>query len=159
MSTRFNFLIFLLILGLNVGFTFRLIDGPVYLKTCPANGDSHFEELLPNEQQKHFYNVHNIPNNHQPDTIPKEKFTNNWLMRIIKIRTIPEKPKSEDSSSGQDNRINGLMQKIFRILHLRPKSDNENDNNDRKMFLILRKDPQAIDHHIVKKDPLPYSFM
>lgn len=154
MSTRFNFFIFLVILGLNVGCTFRLIDGPVYLKTCPANSDSHLEELLPNEQQKHFYNVHNLPNNPQP----QEKWTNNWLMKIIKIRTIPEKPKSEDD---QENRMNGLMQRIFRILRLRPKSENvmENENNDRKMVLILRKDPQAIEHHIVKRDHLPHSYM
>ncbi|KAH8268438.1 hypothetical protein KR026_007104 [Drosophila bipectinata] len=162
MSTRFNFSIFLLILGLSVGLTFRLIDGPVYLKTCPApNRDSQLVELPPNEQQKHFYNFHNLPSDQQPNTVPKEKWTDNWLMRIVKIRTIPENPKTESSSGVQDNHMNGLLHRIFRVLHLRPRSDNllENDNNERKMVVFLRKDPPAIDHHIVKRDPLPYTYM
>ncbi|KAH8332681.1 hypothetical protein KR074_009139 [Drosophila pseudoananassae] len=162
MSTRFNFLIFLLIFGLKVCFTFRLIEGPVYLKTCPAsNRDSQFEDLSPNEQKKHFYNVENLPNDQQPNIIPKEKWTDNWLMRIVKIRTITEKPKTESSSGVQDNHMNGLLHRIFRVLHLRPRIDNlsENDNNERKMVVFLRKDPPAIDHHIVKRDPLPFSYM
>ncbi|KAH8306447.1 hypothetical protein KR018_011552 [Drosophila ironensis] len=159
MSTRLNFwILFQASLGLSLSYAYRIVESPNNLKTCPAvNYRAPFVELHPEDQHKNFYEVHDPQKN--DNIIVKQTKSENWLMRIINIRTVTKKPKPEPAQEVQEKPGDGFLHHLLNILkrNARSKDALQGNNNETKIVFIVKNKPHQRDpHHTQKRDPLPY---
>ncbi|XP_052835655.1 uncharacterized protein LOC128252183 [Drosophila gunungcola] len=161
MSTRRHFGIALLLCSMSLSYNYRLIDGPDDPGTCPArNKDPLFEEPHLSDQQRNFYNVHEIPRR-LPNSNSNEIKSENWLLRIINFKTGNQKPSQEVPGSDEINRIKGFARRFLNILGLRPKMEEPSykQNSEPKIFFILKKHREPKEQHIFKREPEQYNVM
>ncbi|KAH8288889.1 hypothetical protein KR054_011520 [Drosophila jambulina] len=144
--------VLLLIYGGSLGYSYRL-------QTCPAPMKMPlFEEQHLNDQHRNFYNVHEIPR--KPPTHINEIKSENWLMRIINIKTIRQNPVQEDPGMEQKQHIDGWLKRFFNILNSKREDPPIKNNNEPKIIFFLKKNPyHSEEHRVVKRDPLPNSYM
>jgi len=87
MSTRRHFGIALLLCSMSLGYNYRLIENHEDCKTCPArNKEIPFEEPRLINQQRDFYNVHDIARRHNFNSNENEIKSENWFFRIFNIK-------------------------------------------------------------------------
>ncbi|KAH8242677.1 hypothetical protein KR032_001083 [Drosophila birchii] len=155
MSGHHYFGVALLIYGGSLCYSYRLLEG----QTCPAPMKVPvFEEQHGNDQNRNFYNVHEIPR--KAPSLVNEIKSENWLMRIINIKTIRQNPIQEDPGTEQKQHIDGWLKRFFNILNSKREDLPPKNNNEPKILFLFKKNPyQKEEHRIVKRDPLPNSFM
>ncbi|XP_036673822.3 uncharacterized protein Sgsf [Drosophila suzukii] len=158
MSTRRHFGIALLLCSMSLGYNYRLIENHEDCKTCPArNKGIPFEEPRLNNQQRDFYNVHDIPRRHNFNSNENEIKSENWFFRIFNIRTVNHEIPGNDENKQTD----GFAKRLLDFFRSSPIMGDplQQHKNEPKILFILRKNPHPEEHHIVKRDPIPYNFM
>ncbi|XP_016959741.1 uncharacterized protein LOC108031052 [Drosophila biarmipes] len=158
MSTRRHFGIVLLLCSMSLGYNYRLVENPVNFKTCPArNKEIPFEEPRLNSQPRTFYNVHDIPSRHLINSNENEVKSENWFLRIFNIKTLSREIPGNDENQHAD----GFAKLLLDFFKPSPMMVDplQQHKNQPKILFILKKNPLPEEHHIVKRDPIPYNFM
>ncbi|XP_026839760.1 uncharacterized protein LOC113564865 [Drosophila erecta] len=164
MSARLHFGIILVLYCIRLSYNYRIIEINEDLKTCPAlNRDRIFEKPHLNNNQREIYHVHKIPRRHHFNSIKKEIKSENWLLRIFKIKTINDGPSRKVSEAQEDKHtsMDGFAKRLFNILRQTPKMEDPSHNhkNEHKTLLVLKKNPFSPEHHIVRREPVQYNYM
>ncbi|XP_017000369.3 uncharacterized protein Sgsf [Drosophila takahashii] len=161
MSTRRHFGIVLLLCCLSLSYNYRLIENHEELKTCPArNRDLLFNQPHLNNQQRNFYNVHDIPARQQINSNQNEMKSENWLLRIFHIKSVSQNPSHEVPGTDENKHIDGFLKRLFNILRSNKMEEPlHKHTNNPKILFIIKKNPHTEDHRIIKPEPLQYNFM
>ncbi|XP_017076790.2 uncharacterized protein LOC108111747 [Drosophila eugracilis] len=162
MSTHRHFEIVLLLCSMSLSYNYRLIENRNALQTCPArNRDILFEGPHQNDHQRNFYNVHDLSRREQPNSNIKEIKSENWLLRIINIKSINQNPSHEVQGTEKNKPVDGFAKRFFNILRMSPKKKESLDlhKNEPKILFVLKKNPYPKEHNIVKREPEHHIFM
>ncbi|KAH8357097.1 hypothetical protein KR084_001839 [Drosophila pseudotakahashii] len=155
MSTRRHFGIVLILCSMGLSYNYRLIENHEDLKTCPArNKDILFEEPRLNNQPRNFYNVHDINGRQNLNSNKNEIKSENWLLRILHIKSVSQIPSPEVPGTEENKHMDGFAKRFLNFLRMSSKHKNEP-----KILIILKKNRHTEDHQIVKREPLPYNLM
>ncbi|KAH8361916.1 hypothetical protein KR200_008399 [Drosophila serrata] len=146
--------VLLLIYGGSFSYSYRLLDS----QTCAAPMKMPlFEEQHLNDH-RNFYNVHQVPRRNP--SIVNEIKSENWLMRIINIKSIRHNPTQEDAGMEQKQHIDGWLKRFLNILNSKREEPSPKINNEPKILFLLKRNPyHREEHRIIKRDPLPNTFM
>ncbi|XP_017030644.1 uncharacterized protein Sgsf [Drosophila kikkawai] len=155
MSAHHYFGVLVLICSGSLSYSYRLLES----QTCPAPMKMpQFEEHHLDDQHRNFYNVHEVPR--KPPTQMNEIKSENWLMRIINIKTIRQNSIEEDPRTEQKQHMEGWLKRFLNILNSKREDPPPKRNDEPKIWFILKKNPYPREEHrIVKRDPLPNSIM
>ncbi|XP_039495491.1 uncharacterized protein LOC120454345 [Drosophila santomea] len=162
MSARRHFGIILVLYCISLSYSYRLLESNEDLKTCPAlNKDIIFEEPHLNNNQRELYNVHKIPRRHHFNWNKHEIQPENWLLRIIRIKTIGASPSPKVQEVKDDKPMDGFAQRLFNILRqtLNMEEPSYKHKNEQKTMFVFKKNPFPPEHHIVKREPVQYNYM
>jgi len=158
MSARRHSGIILVLCCINLSYSYRIIESNEVPKTCPAlNKDIIFEEPHLNNNQREFYDVREIPRRLHFNSNKKEIQSENWLLRIIRIKTINDGPRHKVTEIKEDKHMDGFAKRLFNILKKTLKMHKH--NNDQKDLFVLKKNHFPPEHHIVKREPVHYNYM
>ncbi|XP_016978014.2 uncharacterized protein LOC108043716 [Drosophila rhopaloa] len=150
MSTRRHFGIVLLLCSMSLSSNYRLLESQHDHNSCPArNKDTIFEEPHLSDQHRNFYNVHEIPRRPLPNPIKNEIKSENWLLRIINIKNVEQKPSQEP----ENQRMEGFFKRFLNIL------SSYNHKSEPKLLFILKKNRNPTETHVVKNEPEQYNIM
>ncbi|KAH8265594.1 hypothetical protein KR038_011334 [Drosophila bunnanda] len=157
MSGHHHYLgVLLLIYGGSFSYSYRFLES----QTCAAPMRvPRFEEQHLNDQHRnYFYNVNEVPK--RTPSVVNEIKSENWLMRIINIRTIRQNPVQEDPGMEQKQHIDGWFKRFLNILNSKREDPPPKNNNEPKILFFVKKNPyHGEDHRIIKRDPLPNTYM
>ncbi|XP_043656239.1 uncharacterized protein LOC122622110 [Drosophila teissieri] len=162
MSARCHFGIILVLYCISLCYSYRVVENDEDLKTCPAiNKDIIFEEPHMNNNHREIYNVYKIPRRHHFNSNKHEIQPENWLLRIIRIKTINDGPSPKVPEAKEDKHMDGLAKRLFNILRqtLKMEEPSYKHKNEHKSPFLFKENPFPSENHIVKREPLQYNYM